>query len=122
MTLRLSDSQLTILSAACGREDGSVFPITAKLTGGALQKVLTSLLGKGLLEEIQATDPETVWRAPEDGGSFTLRAAPAAYAGARHRPGRGSSRRAPRPAALPTPGRLKPASLHHRSRSAGAGA
>ena len=52
MTLRLSDSQLTILAAACGREDGSVFPITAKLTGGALQKVLTSLLGKGLLEEV----------------------------------------------------------------------
>src|SRR5215207_7485298 len=80
MTLRLSDSQLTILAAACGREDGSIFPVTAKISGGALQKVLTSLLGKGLLEEILATDPETVWRAPEDGGSFTLRATPAAYA------------------------------------------
>ncbi len=33
----LSDTQLTILSAACQRDDGGVYPIATRLTGGALE-------------------------------------------------------------------------------------
>jgi len=46
---RLSDSQLVVLTAACQRPDGCVFPITAKLKGNAAGNVLKSLLTKGLL-------------------------------------------------------------------------
>jgi hypothetical protein len=75
---KLSATQLVILSTACQRDDGSVFPITAKLTGGALNKVLTTLLHKGLLEEIATKAAEHVWRTEGDGARFILKATPAA--------------------------------------------
>ena len=78
MANALSDTQLTILSAACQRDDGNAFPITAKLKGGAVGNILKSLLRKALLEEIVATLPDTVWRTRADGTPLTLRATPAA--------------------------------------------
>ena len=80
MTKALSDTQLTILSAACQREDRSVYPISTKLTGGALSKVLASLIGRGLLEQAPATLQDSVWRTDDDGNRLTLRATPAAEA------------------------------------------
>ena len=74
---KLSDTQLVILSTACGRDDHLVFPITASLKGGALNKVLQSLLAKGLIEETAAEAGMTVWR-DEDEGPLTLRATHAA--------------------------------------------
>jgi hypothetical protein len=76
-TMRLSDSQRAILSAACRRDDGAVFPILASLKGGALNKVLQSLIAKGLIEEVPAGVGDTVWR-DEDEGRLTLRANAAA--------------------------------------------
>jgi hypothetical protein len=76
---KLSDSQLVILGAACERPDGAVYPLTSKLKGGALSKVLTSLLGKGLLKEVRAKRDETVWRKDEDDRPLTLTATPAAF-------------------------------------------
>jgi hypothetical protein len=76
---KLSDSQLVILGAACERPDGAVYPLTSKLKGGALAKVLGSLLGKGLLKEVRAKRDETVWRKDEDERSLTLTATPAAF-------------------------------------------
>ena len=75
---KLTDTQLTILSAACQRGDRNVYPITSKLTGGALDKVLNSLLAKGLIEDIPAGRDATIWRADDDGFRFTLRASEAA--------------------------------------------
>src|SRR4051812_32757461 len=75
---KLSDTQLTIISAACQRDDRSVFPITAKVTGGALDKVLKSLLAKGFLEEIEHTGSDPAWRTCEDGVRISLRATRAA--------------------------------------------
>ena len=75
---KLSDTQLTILSAACQREDRNVYPITSRLTGGALDKVLKSLLAKHLIEEVAAGRDQTVWRTDDDGSRFTLRATDAA--------------------------------------------
>jgi hypothetical protein len=74
MTMKLSDTQLVILSAACARADGAVFPITASLKGGALQKVLQSLIAKGVVEEIPAAAHEAAWRLDDDGVRLTLRA------------------------------------------------
>jgi hypothetical protein len=76
---KLSDSQLVVLTAACRREDGCVFPVTSKLKGNAAGNVLKSLLTRGLLEEVHAERDDTVWRHDEDKGSLTLRATPAAY-------------------------------------------
>lgn len=75
----LSDTQAIILSAACARDDGAVFPVTTSLKGGAVGNVCKSLLKRGLIEEIAATDMNTVWRHDEERGPITLRATPLAY-------------------------------------------
>ena len=75
---KLTDTQLTILSAACQREDRNIYPITSKLTGGALGKVLNTLLAKSLIEEASAGRDQTVWRTDEDGSRLTLRSTHAA--------------------------------------------
>ena len=77
--IQLSDAQAVILSTACAREDGAVFPVTASLKGGAVGNVCKSLLKQGLIEEIAATDLNTVWRHDEERGPITLRATPLAY-------------------------------------------
>lgn len=77
--IQLSDTQAVILSAACARDDAMVFPITAKLKGGAVGNVCKSLLKHGLIEEVAATDLNTVWRHDEERGPITLRATPLAF-------------------------------------------
>ena len=77
--IQLTDTQAVILSAACARDDGLVFPVTANLKGGAVGNVLKSLLKRGLLEEIPASDRNTVWRHDEETGAITLRATSLAY-------------------------------------------
>ena len=42
--IQLTDTQAVVLSAACARDDGAVFPVTAKLKGGAVGNVCKSLL------------------------------------------------------------------------------
>ena len=76
--IQLTDTQAVVLSAACARDDGAVFPVTAKLKGGAVGNVCKSLLKLGLIEEIAATDLNTVWRHDEERGPITLRATPLA--------------------------------------------
>ena len=71
----LTDTQSLILGTACARENGLIFPVTANLKGGAVGNVCKSLLKRGLIEEIPAADPDTVWRHSE-AGSLTLRATP----------------------------------------------
>ena len=76
--IQLSDAQSIILSTACARVTGLIFPVTASLKGGAVGNVCKSLLKRGLIEEITAADPDTVWRHGE-AGPLTLRATPLAY-------------------------------------------
>ena len=76
--IQLSDAQSIIMSAACARDDGFVFPVTTSLKGGAVGNVCKSLLKRGLIEEVPATDLNTVWRHDEDRGPITLRATPLA--------------------------------------------
>jgi len=77
--IQLTDPQAAILSTACAREDGMVFPVIANLKGGAVGNVCKSLLKRGLIEEIVAADPDTVWR-HDDSGPLTLRATQLAHA------------------------------------------
>lgn len=56
-----------------------VFPVTASLKGGAVGNVCKSLLKRGLIEEVPATDHTTVWRHDAERGPITLRATPLAY-------------------------------------------
>jgi hypothetical protein len=76
---QLSDSQLVVLSVACQRPDRSIYPLTAKLPGGAAAKVLGSLLKKALVREVQAKREDTTWREDRKRGRLTLRATPAAF-------------------------------------------
>jgi DNA-binding MarR family transcriptional regulator len=78
--LRLSDSQLVVLTAACQRADACVFPVTAKLKGNAAGNVLKSLLKKDLIKEVRAKHDDTVWRHDEQHGRMTLVATKAAFA------------------------------------------
>ena len=79
MTLiQLTNTQTTILSAACARDDGLVFPVTASIKGGPVGNSLKSLLKRGLIKEVPAADPDTVWR-HDEAGSLTLRTTPLAY-------------------------------------------
>jgi hypothetical protein len=77
--IELTDTQAVILSAACAREDGAIFPVTASLKGGAVGNVCKSLLKRGLIEEIAAVNCDTVWCHDEARGPVTLRATPLAY-------------------------------------------
>lgn len=82
--MQLTDTQLVVLSAALGREDGSILPLPANLKGGAVAKVCSALLAKGLAEEIALpreaarTAPEKVFRTAEDEEPTMLRIAPLA--------------------------------------------
>jgi hypothetical protein len=51
---KLSDTQAVILSAAAQRADGAVLPLpeTLKIKGGAVDKALGSLKGKGLIDHL----------------------------------------------------------------------
>jgi len=73
MTIKLSDAQLVVLSAACQRPDRNVLPLPERMKGGAAQKIVASLIGKGLIEEVAARPNEPVWCDGEDGGRTTLR-------------------------------------------------
>ena len=76
---KLTDTQLIILGKACERPDGAVYPLTTKLKGGAVTKVLSSLIGKGLLKEVRAKRDETVWRRDDEDRPLTLHATSTAY-------------------------------------------
>lgn len=72
--MKLSDTQLVILTAAAQRSNLLAVPLPQNLKGGAAQKVVASLLKQGLLEEIDADTRtgEPVWRRTGDGHGVTL--------------------------------------------------
>ena len=70
-TTKLSDTQLTILSAASQRDDRAVI-LPERLTGGAADKVVKALTGRGLVEAVTATPSTPVWRESGDGRHLAL--------------------------------------------------
>ncbi len=73
MTIKLSDTQLVMLSAAAQRDDRSLTP-PEKLKGGAAHKVATKLIAAGLVKEVKAKPGTPVWRRDEQNGqSYALK-------------------------------------------------
>ena len=77
---QLSDTQLVILSTAVQRPDRCVLPLPDRLKGGAASKVVNSLIGKGLIEEVEAKRGDVIWRDTGDGHRVTLVATDGAFA------------------------------------------
>ena len=70
--MKLSDTQLIILSAASQRDDHlAVLP--SNLNGGAAKTVVTKLVKEGLLQELAAKEDMPVWRRDEDNRPYSLR-------------------------------------------------
>jgi Protein of unknown function (DUF3489) len=70
--MKLTDTQLVLLSAASQREDGTV-EVGSKPKGVAADKMIGKLLRQHLLEEIPAKDGLPVWRRDEEKGARALR-------------------------------------------------
>jgi hypothetical protein len=70
--MKLSDTQLMILSSASQRTDhAAVLP--ANLKGSAANKVINKLLNEKLLQELRAKDDMPVWRRGDDNRPYSLR-------------------------------------------------
>ena len=77
---QLSDTQLVILSTAVQRDDRNILPLPERIKGGAAGKVVNSLIGKGLVEEVEAKRGDLIWRDNGDGHGVTLVATDGAFA------------------------------------------
>src|ERR1700694_435269 len=70
--MKLSDTQLLILSSASQRTDhAAVLP--ANLKGSAAKKVIDRLLNEKLLQELRAKNDLPVWRRGDDNRPYSLR-------------------------------------------------
>jgi len=70
--MKLSDTQLMILSSASQRTDhAAVLP--ANLKGSAANKVVNKLLNEKLLQELRAKDDMPIWRRGDDNRPYSLR-------------------------------------------------
>ena len=79
---KLTDTQAIILSAASQRDGQIALPLPDSLRGGAAAKVVSAMLAKGFLEEVDADmrHGEPVWRETGDGHGVTLVATDAGVA------------------------------------------
>jgi hypothetical protein len=77
--MKLTDSQLVILSGAAKRSEGSVLPLpkSVKLNKGAATLVLKSLLKHRLVAEQPAEREAEAWRDDGDGNRIALSITPA---------------------------------------------
>ena len=70
--MKLTDTQLVVLSAASQREDSAI-ELAPNLKGAAARKVIGKLLSDGLIEELPARGSLPVWRRGADKGPLALR-------------------------------------------------
>ena len=70
--MKLSDTQLLILSSASQRTDHAAL-LPANLKGSAAKKVVDRLLNEKLLQELRAKDEMPVWRRGDDNRPYSLR-------------------------------------------------
>jgi len=54
---KLTDTQLTVLTAASRREGGEILPLPKNLKGGAATKVVDALIRKGFVERVAEGSP-----------------------------------------------------------------
>ena len=73
MSIKLTDTQLVMLSAAVQREDRCLVA-PKSLKGGAAQKVAKKLISAGLAKETKAKRNDPIWRRDEESGaSYALK-------------------------------------------------
>src|ERR1700722_10619457 len=73
MSIKLTNTQIAMLSAAAQRDD-RCFIAPRNLKGGAAQKVAAKLIAGGLAKEINAKPGAPVWRQDQQAGqSFALK-------------------------------------------------
>jgi hypothetical protein len=73
MSIKFTDAQLLMLSAAAQRED-RILAMPPNLKGGAAKKVAVKLIAAGLVKEIKAKAEASSWRRDaETGQSFALK-------------------------------------------------
>ena len=70
--MKLTDTQLMLLSAASQREDHGI-ELGPNLKGGAAQKLVRKLLTESLIEEVRTVGSLPVWRRDDDNQSLALR-------------------------------------------------
>src|SRR5258708_21666055 len=70
--MKLSDTQLLILSSASQRADHTVL-LPENLKGSAAKKVVDRLLNEKLLQELRAKDDMPVWRRGDDNRPYSVR-------------------------------------------------
>jgi hypothetical protein len=68
MSIKLTDTQLVILSAAAQRKDRCLVA-SPTLKGGAAQRVANKLISSGLVKEVKAKTDDPVWRRDEESGA-----------------------------------------------------
>jgi Protein of unknown function (DUF3489) len=69
MSIKLSDTQLAMLSTAAQRDDRNLTP-PEKLKGVAARRVGAKLIAAGLVREVKAKAGAPVWRRDEQNGQF----------------------------------------------------
>jgi hypothetical protein len=70
--MKLTDTQLVLLSAASQREDRGI-ELAPNLNGGAAQNLVRKLVTEGLIEEVAACGSLPVWRRDEENRPLALR-------------------------------------------------
>jgi hypothetical protein len=78
-TIEVSETQRQILTTACERRGGLVLPAATTVKGGALRKVIGSMLTRGFVQEVPASGKQEVWRTDEEGKPLTLKITKAAH-------------------------------------------
>jgi hypothetical protein len=69
--VKLTDSQLIVLSKAAAREDGAAV-VPLRMTKAAAVKIGSSLIGRKLMREIRSKPGMPVWRQDADSRSISL--------------------------------------------------
>ena len=73
MSIKLTDTQLVLMSAAAQREDRCLVA-SPTLKGGAAQKVASKLISAGFAKEVKAKSGDPIWRRDEESGaSYALK-------------------------------------------------
>ena len=73
MSIKFTDTQLVLMSAAAQREDRCLVA-SPTLKGGAAQKVASKLISTGLVKEVKAKSGDPIWRRDEESGaSYALK-------------------------------------------------
>jgi hypothetical protein len=73
MSIKFTDTQLILMSAAAQREDRCLVA-SPTLKGGAAHKVASKLISTGLVKEVKAKSGDPIWRRDdESGASYALK-------------------------------------------------